>query len=246
MSTLLPSLEKNQIYETTIVDLSHLGSGVAKLNDMIVFVEQAIPGDVVKLKIVKVKKTYAYGKLLELITPSPDRETPICPVFATCGGCSLMHMRYEAQVRYKHQQFLTLLAKQNLDISKVTPTVKTGSPYHFRNKAIFPVAQRTTQTPDKRTPVIGFYKRGSHESVDYTACHITTVAEGEFCIICGCKLVQRDDDKEDVVRKRIEVYKQNTAPLIDYYRGKGVLHAIDGDRPVDDVCAEVKAIVQDN
>ena len=74
--------------------------------------------------------------------------------------------------------------------------------------------------------------------------HITTVAEGEFCIICGCKLVQREDDKEDVVRKRIKVYEQSTAPLIDYYRGKGVLHQIEGNRPVDEVWAEVQSIVE--
>lgn len=74
--------------------------------------------------------------------------------------------------------------------------------------------------------------------------HITTTAEGEFCKICGCKLVQREDDKEDVIRKRLEVYQTNTAPLIDYYRGKGVLSTIDGDRPIDDVWTEVQGIVE--
>jgi len=73
----------------------------------------------------------------------------------------------------------------------------------------------------------------------------TTADEGEFCIICGCELQARPDDKEDVVRNRLSVYEQNTAPLIDYYRGKGVLTTIDGDRPVDEVWGEVQTLVSD-
>ena len=72
---------------------------------------------------------------------------------------------------------------------------------------------------------------------------ITTVAEGECCCVCGAKLEQRADDREDVVRNRLEVYEQNTAPLIDYYRGKGILRPIDGDRSVDEVWVDVQAAV---
>jgi len=79
------------------------------------------------------------------------------------------------------------------------------------------------------------------------ACGRTTAAtEGEACIICGCILEIRADDKEEVVRKRIEVYEQNTAPLIDYYRGKGILHSIEGNRPVDVVWDDVQSIVSGN
>ncbi|MCL2437912.1 MAG: adenylate kinase [Coriobacteriia bacterium] len=70
----------------------------------------------------------------------------------------------------------------------------------------------------------------------------TNASEGEYCIICGCALEVRADDKEDVVRKRLNVYEQNTAPLIDYYRGKGILRSIDGDRPVSVVWEDVEKI----
>jgi len=73
--------------------------------------------------------------------------------------------------------------------------------------------------------------------------HICGPADGEFCPLCGAKLEQRDDDREDVVRNRLEVYEQSTAPLIDYYRGKGVLCMIDGDRSVDEVWADVRDAV---
>jgi adenylate kinase len=72
---------------------------------------------------------------------------------------------------------------------------------------------------------------------------ITNSAEGERCCICDAELEQRADDREDVVRNRLEVYEQSTAPLIDYYRGKGVLHSIDGDRLVDEVWVDVQATV---
>jgi len=69
---------------------------------------------------------------------------------------------------------------------------------------------------------------------------ITTAAEGDICVVCGAPLQQRDDDREDVVRNRLEVYEQNTAPLIDYYRGKNALCAINGDRPIDEVWSDIR------
>jgi adenylate kinase len=73
---------------------------------------------------------------------------------------------------------------------------------------------------------------------------ITNVSEGDVCVACGGELYQRDDDNETTVRNRLDVYERSTAPLIDYYGGKGVLHAIDGDRPVDVVWSDVKAALE--
>jgi adenylate kinase len=73
---------------------------------------------------------------------------------------------------------------------------------------------------------------------------ITNVAEGDTCSACGGELYQRDDDNEATVRNRLDVYERSTAPLIDYYGGKGVLHEIDGDRPVETVWADVKSALE--
>ncbi|PKQ15856.1 MAG: adenylate kinase [Actinobacteria bacterium HGW-Actinobacteria-7] len=70
---------------------------------------------------------------------------------------------------------------------------------------------------------------------------ITSVSEGLSCTACGGALYQRDDDNEATVRNRLSVYEKSTAPLIDYYQAKGLLHEIDGDRPVDTVWADVRA-----
>lgn len=73
---------------------------------------------------------------------------------------------------------------------------------------------------------------------------ITNVSEGDTCATCGGELYQRDDDNEATVRNRLDVYARSTAPLIDYYGGKGVLHEIDGDRPVDEVWADVRSVLE--
>lgn len=73
---------------------------------------------------------------------------------------------------------------------------------------------------------------------------ITSLAEGDVCSACGGELYQRDDDNETTVRNRLDVYARSTAPLIDYYGAKGVLHEIDGDRPVDVVWADVRSILE--
>jgi adenylate kinase len=73
---------------------------------------------------------------------------------------------------------------------------------------------------------------------------ITSVSEGDRCHVCDGELYQRDDDNETTVRNRLEVYERSTAPLIQYYKGKGVLHEIDGDRPVADVWSDVRAALE--
>jgi len=72
---------------------------------------------------------------------------------------------------------------------------------------------------------------------------ITSASEGAQCVECGGELIQRDDDNESTVRNRLEVYARSTAPLIAYYGGQGVLSTIDGDRPVDEVWADVKSVL---
>lgn len=78
-----------------------------------------------------------------------------------------------------------------------------------------------------------------------SACgRITSASEGAECASCGGELVQRDDDNETTVRNRLDVYERSTAPLIDYYSGKGILHHVDGDRPVEDVWTTVRNILE--
>ena len=101
-------MQKNDEIILDIIDVTNEGSGVGKSDGMAVFVPLTAVGDKAKVKILKVKKNYAFGKALEIITPSPDRIIPDCPVFNQCGGCVYRHISYEAE-RQAKESFVRLL-----------------------------------------------------------------------------------------------------------------------------------------
>ncbi|WP_438431405.1 23S rRNA (uracil(1939)-C(5))-methyltransferase RlmD [Gorillibacterium sp. sgz500922] len=94
---------KNAEYEAEIVGLTHDGEGVGRVNGFTLFVAGALPGERVRLKVLKAKKQYGYAKLLEVLAESPDRVEAPCPLYKQCGGCQLQHLSYEAQLRHKRQ-----------------------------------------------------------------------------------------------------------------------------------------------
>ena len=164
-------LKKNEKHRVAIEGLTGLGSGFTKINGMTVFVENAVPGDIVELLIVKVKKTYAYGKITEIIVPSSDREVPRCPVQHQCGGCSLMQVAYSSQIYHKQKQIVDALVlgggyeRRGIE-ALIEPTAALEIPYHYRNKVVFPV--REVEGAIK----VGFFKKNSHIPVDFYDCHI--------------------------------------------------------------------------
>src|SRR5690554_1799782 len=100
MKTGIPVVKNNE-YEMNIDGLGSNGEGVGRIQGFTVFVEGALAGERVLVKIVKVTKNYAYGKLIHIIQRSPDRVEPRCPHFRSCGGCQLQHLSYEEQLKYK-------------------------------------------------------------------------------------------------------------------------------------------------
>jgi len=94
-------LDIGQIIESNIIDINHEGKGVARFDDFVVFIDEAITGDFVKIKILQKKKNYAIGKLLKIVKKSQDRIIPPCKYSIQCGGCQLMHMDYKKQLTYK-------------------------------------------------------------------------------------------------------------------------------------------------
>lgn len=124
------SLEKNQEYEITIEDIGNEGEGIGHIDGMAVFVKDAVPGDVARIKIIKAKKNYAYGRLMEILIPSVDRVEPICPHARQCGGCSIMQLRYEKQLEWKQSKVLNCLKRIGgiADVeSKMEPIIGMGS-----------------------------------------------------------------------------------------------------------------------
>lgn len=159
---------KNKEYEIVIDDITLSGEGVGKIDGYALFVKDAIVGDRIIAKVIKTKKNYGYGRLMEIITPSPDRVEPACPVSKACGGCTLMAMSYAKQLEFK-----TNLIRSNLshiggltDI-EVPPVIGMENPYRYRNKAQFPVG-----TDKNGSIVMGFYAGRTHSIIPCQDCLI--------------------------------------------------------------------------
>ena len=162
------SLKKNQIFETTIESLSSDGSGVAHSPDgETVFIPGAAPGDEARVRIVKDCGRYAFGILDELLTPSPDRIPVDCPVAGPCGGCSLRHLDYAAELRAKQESVLDAFRRiggLEVPVLDILPSPEVD---RYRNKVQFPVGV------DKNgAPCIGFYAGRTHRIVPCPDCKL--------------------------------------------------------------------------
>lgn len=97
----MTTLRKNDLIDIDITGMTAQGAGVGHWEGMAVFTPLTAPGDRARVRVVKVAKSYAFGRLEELLSPSPDRVEPDCPCFAQCGGCCYRHIRYEAELKIK-------------------------------------------------------------------------------------------------------------------------------------------------
>ena len=160
-------VKKNEVYKIEIGGMTHEGQGVGRIDNFTVFVDGPIKGEEVQIKIIKVNKNYAVGKLINVIKASPDRVEPVCKVFNRCGGCSLQHMSAQAALKFK-----TDLVTDNIRrIGKlkdvvVHDTLGMVRPYNYRNKAQYPVGRLKDEL------VVGFYAKKSHAIVDSPECII--------------------------------------------------------------------------
>ena len=158
---------KNDIVETDITGLTHEGHGVGRVDGFALFIPGALPGERVRVKVVKVKKQYGYGKLLDILSASPHRTEPACPVYARCGGCQWQHLDYAEQLQWKRQQVVDALARiGGLSSVPVHPTIGMAHPWQYRNKAQVPVG-----LADGRV-VTGFYAPRSHRVIPMERCGI--------------------------------------------------------------------------
>lgn len=169
-------IQKNQ---QITLHCDRLGSeleGVCSHEGMAVFVPGILPGEDAETLIVKVQPRYAFGKLMNVLSASPDRSEPRCPVYDKCGGCSGQHMTYEATLAAKRMQVVDCLTRiGGLDISDadVPPVIGADDPWHCRNKTAVPVGG----TADD--PQLGFYRRRSHAIVPIDDCPVSMPGLGE-------------------------------------------------------------------
>ena len=167
--------KKDDCVTLHIEDIGTGGEGIGKADGFTFFVKDAIVGDVIEAKIMKLKKNYGYARLMKVLTPSKDRVEPKCPVARQCGGCQIQEMRYEAQLAFKQKMVQNNLERiGGLSDFEMYPVIGMETPYAYRNKAQFPVGE------DKDgNIVIGFYAGRTHHIVEQTDCCIGAPENGE-------------------------------------------------------------------
>jgi 23S rRNA (uracil1939-C5)-methyltransferase len=158
-------LKKNQEINLEITGMTHDGSGVGRYEGMAVFIPGCVPGDQVRAQILSIKKSYAYGKLLDTLRRSPARVESDCSVFLKCGGCSFRHISYEQELQFKYERVRDTLKK--IAHLELTPEPILPSPVTegYRNKAQFPVSFDGELH-------IGFYAPRSHRIVGAADCRL--------------------------------------------------------------------------
>ena len=177
----MDELKKNQIHTVEITGYSSTGAGVCRILGRAVFVEQALLGEIWDILILKVTSSAAYGKGTKLVKPSAERISPACPIFGKCGGCDLMHMSYEEELRFKLSRVndaIRHVAGLDFSIDEIIGADE-GKTLRYRNKAIFAVGQ-----DDNGHAVTGFFRERSHSIIPADDCLIQT----ELSVRCSAAL----------------------------------------------------------
>ncbi|WP_412988411.1 23S rRNA (uracil(1939)-C(5))-methyltransferase RlmD [Pediococcus siamensis] len=150
---------KNETYDVTVMDLTYQGMGVAKIENFPIFIANSLPGEEIVMKVTKVAKTYAFGRVESWKSKSPDRVELKNKQYTQTGIAPLQHLAYPAQLEFKQHQIQELFYKAHLDQIEVSPTIGMEKPYGYRNKAQIPVREVNGQL------TTGFYRRNSHDLV---------------------------------------------------------------------------------
>jgi len=159
-------LQKGSVYEAVVEDYTAEGQGVARVEGCAVFVPNAIVGERICLRIEKVGKTWAAGRITEILEKSPHRVQRECPISASCGGCDFWHMDYEEETRLKAERVRQALNRIGGESLESIPILAAPTCHGYRNKAQYPVAEK------KGRAYAGFFRAGTHEVVENPRCLI--------------------------------------------------------------------------
>ncbi len=200
--------EKNQILTVEITDMTSEGEGVGKKDGFPFFIKDTVIGDKAEIRVTRVKKNYAYGRLEKVLTPSPFRIDPKCAFHKQCGGCQIQSMSYEKQLEFKDTRVRNNLiriggfAPEKID-NIMEPILGMEEPFYYRNKAQYPVGQNK-----EGEPVTGFYAGRTHSIVANTECHL------------GVK------ENKEILEIILAYMRENRVPAYDESTGKGLIRHV--------------------
>lgn len=192
----METLKKNEIKTGQVLDLTHEGHGVVKIDRYPIFVPNALINETIEYKIIKVKKNFAIGKLLNVIVESDSRVEPPCVYYDKCGGCQLQHMTYQAQLTMKKEQVINLFhRKGSFNDTVIHDTVGMEDPWRYRNKSQIPIGLN-----NNKKPIMGFYRQRSHDIIDMDSCLIQDEKHQQVM----------NDVKQLISELNISVYNEKT------------------------------------
>lgn len=192
-------VEKNKEYIVDIIDNGFEGEGIAKIDGFTIFIPNAIKGEKVKILIVKVLKSHAFGKILDIIDKSDKRVECDCETYKRCGGCNMRHIEYEETLIIKRNSVQALVNKTLKNKVRVKNTIGMENPLHYRNKAQYPIGMNK-----ENKPVIGVFARRSHEIIPINNC-----------------LIQKPIS-EQIAKFILEFITKNNISVYDEKSGKGI------------------------
>ncbi|NNK84700.1 MAG: 23S rRNA (uracil(1939)-C(5))-methyltransferase RlmD [Desulfobacterales bacterium] len=144
------TIKKGQFIDVEITDMAFGGKGIARVDGLAVFVDQAVPSDLVSIRIIKKKKNFANGRIIKLLKPSPERISPPCGYSGFCGGCKWQFLKYDRQISYKQQHVTDSLKHIGfIQDPVVHPTIPSELIFGYRNKMEFSLSDRRWLLPDE-------------------------------------------------------------------------------------------------
>lgn len=156
--------ENRFIEQVEVVDIAEDGKGVGRVGDLVVFIEKAVPGDMVNIELFRKKKNFAEAKIQQLVQPSQHRVEPFCAHFGVCGGCKWQQMAYPAQLAYKQQSVYNALTRiGHLDASGIEEILPSPQTTYYRNKLEFTFSNKRWLTdPDEQVAPVDMQALGFH------------------------------------------------------------------------------------
>ena len=196
-------VKKNQEYIIDVIDNGFEGEGIAKIDGFTIFIPNAIKGEKLKILIVKVLSSHAFGKILEIINKSDKRIESDCITYKRCGGCNLRHIKYDETLKMKQNAVQSLVNKTLKTKIQVKETIGMGNPYHYRNKAQYPVGV------DKQgNPIMGVFANRTHEIIPIDNCLI------------------QNEKSQQIAKFILDFVRENNISIYDEKTGKGLIRHI--------------------
>ena len=196
-------VKKNEEYIVDIIDNGYEGEGIAKINDYIIFIPQAIKGEKCKILILKTTASHGFGKILEILQTASSREKVDCSTYTRCGGCNLRHINYQTTLKMKQEVVQNLVNKTLKQKIGVQNTIGMKNPYNYRNKAQYPLGY--TKNGEV---VTGIFAARTHEVIPMKECKI------------------QNPISEQIATTIVEFLNQNKISVYNEKTGKGLFRHI--------------------